>query len=498
MNWALGSTAPLIASGAVALTAVLAQVGRGHPRGRLAMGVLYLAIGVALAWLSALLGEHPLAREAWFQRTVLFTVVLVVPLIAIFSVRFGQATSHTADGGPVAIFLASLGGALLLAWVLSSSGPGILNRADGELVVALAPGPARATAVALLLVGCYSIVRLQAVVGAARRAGLDGLSRAVFGPLFAGTALVLVTSQLLLYGALPMELLALGSLVLVPTSVASWPLLLSRSSSTGNLPESAALRTSSLLLLGLGLFLVALAATGQIVHQFFPDRGLTWFRYGGTTLLLIFALLSLVPAFRRPLSERFERNLYASRWDFRKEWARANQALVPGRPVEELIRGLQRILEDLLGPSALSLWIPSADGAPGKLEPVTTGSVPLKALDEGNPLYRLIRRDGNVVVSPARPGAFDDLPAIVENLDLVDEHGFRHFSELRNGEVCFAILGLAPPKNVRLDRDQRELVANLSNQLAGAAWVTLVQDGRVRPSLGQTEVVSGNALEDKG
>lgn len=467
MNWSPAVLAPLCGA-LVCLATLLATVGTGPPLGRRAYGVLLLSTATLLLWLAAFLGESAWVGTPAFQGAAVGALLLFAPALVLVAARFGQPAARGRSEGFMALALAIAASTGVGLWIGAGTESSLHSR-DGALVLALAPGPARAAAVTLLLAGCYAIGRFQAALEASRRAGIDALGRALVGPLFATVALVLTTSQLLLYGALPLELVAIGSLVVVPTTLVTWPVLLGPQRSLAALPETARTPTSGLLLLGLGLFLVSLAALGQVVHQFFPERGLLWFRYGGTAMLLAFALFALLPSVRGPLSEYFDRSLYAQRWDFRHEWHRANRTCAPAPSTAVLVQRVRAYLDEIVGPTAVAVWIPQPGS--GHWRAVTSGSVDLEPLGPENPLRTAVAAEPELLEFVVeRPQRFADLPAVVENLGLMEERGFRIFVGLRRGDECFSVLGLAPPHGFRLDREHRVLLRNFAGQLANTLW----------------------------
>ncbi|MEZ4651401.1 MAG: GAF domain-containing protein [Candidatus Eisenbacteria bacterium] len=482
MNWTPASVAPLVGAVASLATVVAAASRRGAPAGRGLYTVVLLCTATLLVWLSAFLGEAVVFLRSEFHFIVVLALLLLAPSVVALSIRLGQPGRLRTSGGLGAVLVASVSSLLVGLWIQGGTESSLRAWDDGSLFLELAPGPARATAVCLLLAGCYAIVRFQAAIEAARRAGIELLGRGLVGPLFATVALVLTTSQLLLYGSLPLELVAIGSLVIVPTTLVTWPMLVGRASVRAALPVSSRVQTSGLLLLGLGLFLVSLAALGQVVHEIFPERGILWFRYGGTAVLLAFALLSLVPSVRGPLSDYFDRSLYAQRWDFRHEWRRANRACQPASSLTEIVHRAREFLDEILGPTAVALWVPGPDGEPWV--PVSSGSVELGDLRADNPIRTAVANDHEVVeLVVDRPHSFEDIPAVVENLLLVESRGFRVFLGMNSGDETFALLGLAPPAGFRLDREHRVLLENFGGQLANTLRATLgsgAADGRHR------------------
>ena len=479
--------APFSAAVATSLTALAAIVRRGLPTGRIPLFLLLVSVTLPLLWLAGLEAGYDGVFGGKLEKAVFASVVALPTLLLAFSVRFGQRATHFIRSGLVPLAVSAIASIALVIWQTRYSGLGVIGLDDGEVLLALAPGPSRATAVVLLLVGCYAVVRLQAVLEASRRAGLDNLSRATVGPLFGSIALVLTTSQLLLYGALPFRLLAFGALALIPICLTLIPLLLQKQDADPILPESASLQTSSLLLLGLGLFLTALAAGGEMIHQFLPDKGRLWFRWGGAIILVSFAVLGVLPMIRRPLSEYFDRSLYAHRWDFRGEWGRVNEVMSPSGSLEETLARLREYLEGIFGPIGLALWMDQGDD---DWRPLTAGAADLPGLTQSNPLRHLDIENQQIIECKMESSRLHELPLVVENMDLVDTLGFRVFLPLVQHGAQYAVLGVALPPGHRLDSDHRALLRNVTGQLANnLTWQGLprVQEDSVAGSTAERQ-----------
>lgn len=475
-SWAV---APMIAGGVTLATAAVSVARTGAPPGRFVLALLALAISAELIWLVGFhssLGAQTmgvLSRLAWVGS------ISLVPLLTLFAVRFGQHLSPHARGriGPVL----AAGGAALILYIWGGGRPGIevLTVQGTDVLLGLAPGAARATAVALLLAACFGVLRMRAVLEAARVAGVESLARAVFAPLLGFLLLVLMMSQILLYGAFSLRILAFGSLALVPVMLAMWPTLLRRSRPAPVLPASSRLTASTLVLLMLGLFMVGLAALGQVVHQFFPQQGLFWFRWGSTSLALGFAALSVMPVVRRPFVRHFDRSLYANRWDFRLEWGRANRVFEGARTPEELAARTRTFLKDVFGTTEVGLWLREPDS--DRFTPADPKSR-LPVIESDNPIHRAIQEESGVLEFHPRPRRLEELPTLVHNLELIDTEGFRIFAHLRCAGCDLGLLALSPVSGFHFDAEHRALLSNLTGQLCSLLWLMRGENAKEPPS----------------
>jgi hypothetical protein len=218
-----------------------------------------------------------------------------------------------------------------------------------------------------------------------------------------------------------------------------------------------------LLLLGLGLFLIALAGIGQVVHQTMPEHGLLWFRWGGAVLLVFVTAVGALPAVRRPLAAYLDPEPSSLEWDFRREWARASSALGPSRSRDDLLQRLRAYLETVFGPTGTAFWW--APHPELSAESYHAGTLALPPLEPQNPIRRRASREDGVLELFYPTQRLEELPLVVENHELIERHGFRVFGSAKMGDGL-GILGLAPPAGIRMDRDRCLLIANLTTMVA--------------------------------
>lgn len=458
-----------VSAGMTVITAVVtlaASLRSGPPPGRTLLALFLVAFAIDVTWLGAQHSDYrfwnPGAMALWDEIAAVASVAMA-PLGIALSNRFGQRSSTVLRSGLAPLLLASSAAIVLLWMVLHGESVAFLSSEGGDILLGLHAGPARAIAVLVLISSCYAVVRFYGIAITARRNGLSPLGRAAFaiGAGFAG--LFLIASQLLLYGALSLRLITFGSLTAIPLLLTCLPVLIKRDGVEQALPSAARPAGAMLLLLGLGLFLIALAGIGQVVHQTMPEHGLLWFRWGGAVLLLLVTALGALPAVRHPLSAYVDPERGTSGWDFRREWTRASLALGPARSRDELVLRLRAYLETVFGPTGTAFWWAAHPEAPA--EPFHAGALLLPTLAVENPLRRRAAREEEVfqLVHPAQ--RLEELPLVVENHDLIERHGFRVFGSAKIGD-SLGILGMAPPPGTRLDRDQCALIANLTAMVA--------------------------------
>lgn len=450
-----------VAATVAGLTA-LAACWPGPPPGRWLLAALLACLSTGLFWVAAMQAG---AAPDWLGSLVWRTSVVLSPLTIAVAARFGQPVAMLARGGIVPLALSTIVAAALLAWGAGAGSGVLVFRSDGhDPVLRLISGPGRAGAVSILLSSCYAVVRLHSVHSAARRAGLGALARGCIAVSGGCALLFLASSQILLYGALPLELLCFGSLAIVPLCVLGAPALTHGHGPKPVLPASAQLQSSIFLVLALGLFLIALAAIGLFVHEVMPEQGVLLFRWGAVAVMLLLLGLLSIPGVRRPIAALVDRDLGPAGWDFRREWARANEVLTDSTSIDDLANRLRAHLDSLLGAQRVFLWWGGEDGS---LDPHPQNDA-LTPMHTENPLRPKLQEVGGIleVSYPARH--LEEIPIIVENREAIETLGLRIFVSLscRGSE---GVLAIAPPVGFVLDADQRALLSNIGGTVAAYA-----------------------------
>jgi putative PEP-CTERM system histidine kinase len=460
----LWSILPLLSGVMLLITGVVALAHVRPPRGRFLFFLAAATGALALLALARLQTEEGRTWGSSAEMIATFAIPVFCGIWAAFAFRFARARA-TGFWDVCIPVLCAFGAAAVLNWHLSSGGVTWSMVPGGGALLNLDTGPERTMSVLLLLVAAIGITRFQSLQEAARREGRTRLRRAALGPLLLSLGLFLFTSQALLYGGTSLHILAVAAVGIVPVCVLMLPLYAGLPPSESSLPEGTHLPVSSLVLMGLGSFLVALAVLGQTIHRYLPGRELIWFHWGGVILLLVFASLWLVPSLRDFLRRWFG-PVPEARGDSRWEWARVNRALVPEETPGVLAAKLGSLVEDLMGRTAVALWLLDPSGE--RMIPVSeSGTLPL--LERDNPLRRVLTGEDSILDLSRPPARLSDLPPYVENQELIERLGFRLFVPLRVGGEELGILALAPRERA-LPADVEGLLSNLGAQLSNVVW----------------------------
>jgi hypothetical protein len=419
-----------------------------------------------------------LAAAQW-QPTAVLTRLLIVganlglvafpALVLVLAFRFGR------EGGGLGRFgvpLVTLVGATSLVLLLAGAygvGAARIELQGESSSFEVRNLPARALLGELLLTGAASVVLFQSFWESARRATKPRLRRAAAGFLLTSLAIFLVTGQTLLYGGAALHVLSLATLGALPAALASLPAFLSREADGLTLSDRTRCGISSGALMGLGVFLIALAVVGETIEKIAPAGRLLWFHWGGTILVGGFATIWLVPGLRGRARTWFRVPMLPARYDW--DW-RPLQTPAGRRPAPcAVLASAVGIFEETLGHAAAALWI-RCDDPPG-YEPWSTSGSPLPFLHHDNPLPGLFRPWAPVLDLTKPPASLARVAAYVENLELVERQGFRLFVALSSGSDVFGILAFAP-RGQHAD-DSGALALELSaGPLAAVIWGALL------------------------
>jgi len=464
--WAL---TPLLVTAGLLGAAVTAVHRKGPPAGRASFALLAVAMALPTGYLAAVQWQ-PEAFLTQVLRVLAGLGVRTFPtLVLVLAFRFGRLERGLGRfGTPVVTLVSAMSLVLLLA---SAFGVGAA-RIDvlGEIVSFETPNlAARALLGELLLIGAAAVVLFQSFRESTLRAGKSRLRQAAAGFLLTSLVVFLVTGQSLLYGSAALHVLSLTTLGALPAALAPIPAFLSRNEDDLTLSDRARCGISSGVLMGLGVFLIALAVVGQTIEKIAPAGRLLWFHWGGTILVGGFATVWLVPGLGGRVRTWFRVPAPPARfdWDWRPLLAPLGQRPLP----EDVLTGVTVLFEESLGRANTALWI-RCDDPPG-YESWSTHASPLPFLRHDNPLPALFRPWAPVVDLTSPPTSLARVAAHVENMELVERQGFRLFVALSSGSVVFGILAFAP-RGQHADESGVAALELSAGLLAAVVWGALL------------------------
>src|SRR5262245_3777608 len=300
--------------------------------------------------------------------------------------------------------------------------------------------------------------------------------RALFAAFVIGIlSELLMVSAGLLYGSIRVEWMVASAVPMFVAGVITALALARQRLSDMAVPVARpVIYYSSVSLTLAGAFLLTMAVLSKVLPVLSPEwkRWVTFAFYalvGGGGLMLIFS-----PRANRVVKRFVDRNFYANRYDYRREWERVSRAIAPTARLEDIGRQIEALLRNVFDTDRIAIH----------LRDDQVGGFHLVHPDTGSPLHAIaptIRADNPMVIELERlrtPLVFRDLsqdleliPVVAENRPLVQALSAEVCAPLHTGEQLVGLLWLSEK---RTDDDysfeDAEFLGAMSRQLAAALW----------------------------
>ena len=191
--------------------------------------------------------------------------------------------------------------------------------------------------------------------------------------------------------------------------------------------------------------------------------GFLLFVAGGAILLMV------QPATGRAIRRFVDRNFYAYRFDYRREWGRVSAALSPAAAPEEVCRQLESLLRDIFDADHIAIHF--REDPAGAFRLLHGPSNTPTTLEATHPLVRWFDRERWPVLFVER-GLDPELAAGVEASKLLrSQVGAAVCAPLAVAEPVIALLWLSPKRGDEAwSEEDLEFLAAMSRQLASALW----------------------------
>ena len=191
--------------------------------------------------------------------------------------------------------------------------------------------------------------------------------------------------------------------------------------------------------------------------------GFLLFVAGGAILLMV------QPATGRAIRRFVDRNFYAYRFDYRREWGRVSAALSPAAAPEEVCRQLESLMRDIFDADHIAIHF--REDPAGAFRLLHGPSNTPTTLEATHPLVRWFDRERWPVLFVDR-GLDPELAAGVEASKLLrSQVGAAVCAPLAVAEPVIALLWLSPKRGDEAwSEEDLEFLAAMSRQLASALW----------------------------
>lgn len=281
---------------------------------------------------------------------------------------------------------------------------------------------------------------------------------------------LLVVSAGLLYGGIRISWLSATALPLFASGVVTSLALARRRLSDMSIPLARpVVYYSSVSLTVAGVFLLSMAVLSRVLPVLTPE----WKRLVSLCFYLLVGggglLLTVSPAATRAIKRFIDRNFYANRYDYRREWERVSAALTPGGRIEEIARQIEALLTAMFESTRAALYL--LDEGEGQFRLVHGPLEMPPVLEDANPLVRELDRHRRPLVFEQLASDLDLLPVAAENRDAIQTLSAAVCAPLIVGERVIGLLWLSAK---RTDEDYSEedieFLAAMSRQMAAALW----------------------------
>ena len=456
-----------------AVIGLLATLRRGHWLTTLLFSSAFLALAalqagtfgllradseaVARVWATYLLGVSALASWLW----LCLSVVLARP----------QPTQQLRSA--VAYLTLALAGCVTLFFVAGT--PYVIRQVSGlggSTVLELG-GLGKVTLMYFVVVLVAVLMNFESTLRTAPASAQRRLRSLVVAFVIGGLSALLLISAWLLYGGLRASWLAATSVPLFVAGVVTAFALARQRLSDMSVPVARpVIYYSSVSLTLAGLFLLAMAALSRVLPALPPE----WKQIVSLGFYVLVAggglVLTVSPAANRAIKGFIDRNFYANRYDYRREWDRVSRAIAPTARPEEVCRQIETLIRAVFQAERVAIHL--RDDRTGLFACVfSSRGVPQE------PLQAPLRPDNPLVAGLARlrqPFVFreiahdlDLLPAAAENRPVLIALSAAVCAPLHVGDDLIGLLWLSEKRSdEEYSPEDVEFHTAMSRQLAAS------------------------------
>jgi putative PEP-CTERM system histidine kinase len=288
---------------------------------------------------------------------------------------------------------------------------------------------------------------------------------------------VLLVSGGLLFSGLWVSWLAASAVPMFAAGTVTALALARRRLSDMNVPVARpVIYYSSVSLTLAGAFLLLMAVLSNVVPVLSPEArravSLTFYLLAGGGGLL----LTLSPGANRAVKRFVDRNFYANRYDYRREWERVSAGIVPTARPDDVARQVEVLVCAIFGAERAAIYVRDdrMGGLPGTAAPFRRlhGLPALPAvIDPGNALVRELERTRRPVVFHDVRRDLDLIPIAVENRTAIQAMAAAVCAPLQAGENVVGLLWLSEKRDDEVyTHEDAEFLGTLTRQLGAALW----------------------------
>lgn len=288
---------------------------------------------------------------------------------------------------------------------------------------------------------------------------------------------LLVVSGGLLYNGLRVQWLVASAIPMFVAGTVTAMALARRRLSDMSVPVARpVIYYSSVSLTLAGGFLLLMAVLSKVLPVLSPE----WKRSVSLAFYLLVGggglLLTLSPRANRAVKRFIDRNFYANRYDYRREWERVSSAIVPTARPEDVCRQIEALLIAVFDAERAAIYlrddrVTPVPGRAGAFRRVYGPAGLPPAIEATNALVVELERTSTPVAFAELTQDLDLIPLAVENRPILQGMNAAVCAPLCAGETLVGLLWLS---GKRSDEDYSpedvEFLGAMSRQLAAALW----------------------------
>ena len=437
------------------------------------LGILHAdTAAAARMWATYLAGVSALASWLWLS----LSVVMARPN-PIQQLRHASAYLTLALIGCVTLFFVA-GTRYVVSDVVGRGGPAII----------VLGGMGKVYLMYLVVVMVAVLMNLESMVRTAPASAQPRL-RPLFAAFVIGILSELLTvSAGLLSGGVQVSWMVASSVPMFLAGVMTAFALARQRLSDMSIPVARpVIYYSSVSLTLAGAFLLTMAALSKVLPVLTPE----WKRVVSVGFYLLVGggglVLTFSPRANRAIKRFIDRNFYANRYDYRREWERVSRAITPTSRPEDICRQIDGLLKAVFEADRVAIHL--RDDRTGDFQrvhppagvPMKAGAAAAPAIAESvrldNPLVQELDRLRAPIVFRELAQDLDLIPIMVENRPLIQAMSAAVCAPLHVGDTMVGLLWLS---DKRSDDDYSyedvEFLGAMSRQLAAALWFARLVD----------------------
>jgi len=186
-------------------------------------------------------------------------------------------------------------------------------------------------------------------------------------------------------------------------------------------------------------------------------------------------MLVLSPRANRTIRRFIDRNFYANRYDYRREWERVSGAITPTARSEDIARQIEGLIRTVFDAERVAIYMRREVGdsfirihGPDPMPP---------ELDGDNTLVAYIEREGQPLVFREAALDLDLVPAAAENVEAIGALGAAVCAPLMVGELLVGLMWLSERRNREpYSSEDIAFLEAMARQLAAALWFARIAE----------------------